>query len=156
MPADEIVGSFPASHSGTRTYPGQGCCVPLTIQGSSPEQMELLLLGGSSGQAPEEHTDATHSAEKFVFTVNNPGASRWEPVADIPQRRFMSDGVLLPDGTVLLVNATLAGASPTIAPSPGSRLSFTIPREIPGRKWGQRPGSGPTTPPLYCCWMGRS
>jgi hypothetical protein len=109
LPADRIVGSFPATHSGTRTYPGQGCGVPLTIQGTNPEQMMILLLGGSSSQTPGGHTDATASAEKFVFMVNDPGASHWEPIADIPHRRFMSDGVLLPDGTILLVNGAGRG-----------------------------------------------
>ncbi|HEU5322348.1 MAG TPA: galactose oxidase early set domain-containing protein, partial [Methylomirabilota bacterium] len=100
---------FRTGHDGTRTYPGQGCCVPLTIDGADPDRMFILAIGGSANLEPTEDSLTTDSVEVFRFRRDDPASSAWGPLAPLPDRRFMCDGVLLADGTVFVTSGAGKG-----------------------------------------------
>lgn len=104
-----VGGDFFSNHQGTRNYDGQGSCVPLSIEGADPLTVQILMIGGSTSLSPDDDTDATRTAEIFVFDVRNPVQSRWEQLPDMPHPRLMSDGILLPDGSVFVTNGASRG-----------------------------------------------
>ena len=111
--------------SNTRTYPGQGACVLLPIPASTgPVPVRILVVGGGDENATSVSgattwplpgsvaSIATNTAEIFEFDPALPLTVRqsgWRTTASMNQRRFMSDAVLLPDGTVLVVGGTAVG-----------------------------------------------
>lgn len=102
-----LPGEFPTTTPGTRTYPGQGACVllPITWDGHdlhNPQQVRLLIVGGSTALNPTPETPATSAAEIFAFEREDPASSGWRATAPLARARFMSDAVLLPDGTVFV------------------------------------------------------
>lgn len=111
-----LPGEFTNVHPGTRTYNGMGSCVHLPIQwdGSDlngAQRSRLLIVGGSTQNPPNHDTPATDTAEIFEFDPQNPANSHWRETARMAQGRFMSDTVLLPDGTVFMVNGAGKGQS---------------------------------------------
>jgi hypothetical protein len=120
-----VPPAYLTNSNNTRSYPGQGACVLLPIPASSgPVPVRILVVGGGDENAtsvsgttiwpPPGSTasNATNTAEIFDFdpalpiTVRQPG---WRTTASMSQRRFMSDAVLLPDTTVLVVGGTALG-----------------------------------------------
>jgi hypothetical protein len=104
--------SFRTEHSGRRTYPGQGCCVPLTIDAADPSRTLLMVVGGSQ-ELDDISKDSltTNSVEVFEFRRNDPPSSLWREVAPLPDQRFMCDGVLLADGSVFVTNGAGKGTA---------------------------------------------
>jgi Domain of unknown function (DUF1929)/Glyoxal oxidase N-terminus len=100
---------FRTHHDGRRSYPGQGCCVPLTIDAADPDRILLLIIGGSEVLNPDKDSETTDSVEVFDFRPSDPTASIWRQVTPLPDRRFMCDGVLLADGTVFVTNGAGKG-----------------------------------------------
>jgi Galactose oxidase-like, Early set domain len=88
-----------------RTYPGQGACVILPLS-TSATTVRILVAGGGgeTGNTIVHDTPATNTAEIFEFRTNRTSQRQdgWRPIASMKNRRFMSDGVLLPDQSVLL------------------------------------------------------
>jgi hypothetical protein len=97
---------FITPRAGGRTYPRQGAAVLLPQWIDSPWNSRILVVGG-------EHDDelVTDAAEIFEYDGSNPAACRWRPAKGpvTRHRRFMSDAVLLPDETVLVVNGASRG-----------------------------------------------
>lgn len=104
-----LDGQFTLTTPGTRTYPGQGACVLLPLQGDSLERARLLMVGGSTGMDPGDSTPATRSAEIFEFDSRNPARAKWRPTASLSAHRFMSDATLLADGTVFVSSGAGSG-----------------------------------------------
>ena len=100
--------SFKTASAGGRTYPHQGAAVLLPIRADAPMKARVMVIGG------QDYGDVTtKTAEVFEFDGTNPDASRWRPPKGGQMRvaRFMSDAVLLPDETVLVVNGAGRGAA---------------------------------------------
>ena len=101
---------FETEHKGTRTYPGMGCCTLLPIRPDDTD-FKILVAGGSEVDSPNNNSDTTNTAEVFTFKSNNPRESGWETIKPTNKKRFLSDSVLLPDGTVLVTNGAAVGIS---------------------------------------------
>jgi hypothetical protein len=99
---------FDTIHKGTRTYPGMGCCTLLPITQSDTD-FKVLIAGGSMTYSPNNRTDTTNTAEIFTFKSNDLGKSGWSAAKPTNYKRFLSDSVLLPDGTVLVTNGAATG-----------------------------------------------
>jgi hypothetical protein len=102
-----------------RSYPHQGACVVLPIPASAPNDIRLLIVGGE-----DFGNLATDKAEIFDYNPSNPtqspgwrntNRSSGQPLRH--SRRFMSDAVLLPDGSVLVVNGASLGEADTSSSS---------------------------------------
>lgn len=104
--------SFPSGAGQPQTYKHQGASVLLPIRVDAPHEAKILVLGGGS-QEGNDDAPATSSAEIFEYNGANPDASQWRRPAggNMRHRRFMSDAVLLPDETVLVVNGAGRGAA---------------------------------------------
>ncbi|KAL1922248.1 uncharacterized protein VTP21DRAFT_9787 [Calcarisporiella thermophila] len=100
--------SFPTASPHRRTYNTQGSFVLLPLHPDQPERVRVMVIGGGG----DDHK-ATNTAEIFEFNAAHPSQSAWRAPAggNMEFRRFMSDAVLLPDGTVLVVNGSGEGAA---------------------------------------------
>jgi hypothetical protein len=100
----EFVTSSPFS----RTYPHQGSCVLLPLRPESPNSVKVMVFGGAG-----DNDQATNTAEIFDFNAADQSASVWRTPkgGNMRHARFMSDAVLLPDQTVLVVSGAGAGAA---------------------------------------------
>ncbi|MGI0011146.1 MAG: galactose oxidase-like domain-containing protein [Nitrosopumilaceae archaeon] len=97
--------------SGTRTYPGIGSCTLLPLI-PGKENFKILIVGGSTEISPNDDTPATNKVEIFEFNPNDPNASSgWHDKSPTIEKRFLSDSILLPDGTVLVTNGAARGTS---------------------------------------------
>ncbi len=101
---------FHTNSLGTRTYPGMGSCVLLPLEPDS-DTAKILIVGGSMLMSPNKNTDATDVAEIFEFNPKAPTESAgWRKTKHRTNiQRFMSDSILLPDGTVLVTNGAAKG-----------------------------------------------
>jgi hypothetical protein len=107
---------IPMQNSTTRTYPGMAGCVLLPLLPEEGYTVRVLTAGG--GGAPESgmsaSTVATRTAEILDVDVTK-GTGSWRSTNRagntmlMTTNRFMSDGVLLPDATVLFVNGAAVG-----------------------------------------------
>jgi hypothetical protein len=107
-----------------RTYPHQGSCAVLPIL-PGDSTVRIMVVGGLGNPRLLAPDEATSSAEIFDYDrqdpPNSPGWRRTrhrdldptESPLDMANQRFMSDAMLLPDGTVLVVNGAARGASDT-------------------------------------------
>jgi hypothetical protein len=100
--------SFKTMSAGSRTYPHQGSCVLLPLVPDEPRQVRVMVIGGQG-----RDDEATNTVEIFEFDRANPANSRWRSPSGghMAHKRFMSDAVLLPDQTVLVVNGAGSGAA---------------------------------------------
>jgi hypothetical protein len=100
--------SFKTASPGSRNYPHQGSCVLLPLLPGRPQQVRVMVIGGQA-----RDSEATNTVEIFEFDRTNPANSRWRrPLGGhMARERFMSDAVLLPDQTVLVVNGAGSGAA---------------------------------------------
>ena len=90
-----------------RTYPLEGTSVllPLLPDSDPPYRARMLVIGG--GGLPEARsTPATNTCE--ILDLND-AAPSWKSIAPMTTPRVMPDAVLLPDGTVLVMNGSSAG-----------------------------------------------
>jgi hypothetical protein len=103
--------AFPAR----RTFPkyGSGVLLPLQADGSGPIRYMVVGGGDERGNVIDEFAEATDTAEILDFdrTLSldrqaHPGLHRTFRLA---HRRFMSDAVLLADGTVLIAGGARRG-----------------------------------------------
>ena len=78
----------------------------LPIRPEEPTRIRVMVIGGEGAEEV-----ATTTAEIFDFNPADPSASGWRtPVGGgMRHGRFMCDSVLLPDGTVLVVNGAGRG-----------------------------------------------
>jgi len=88
-----------------------GSCTLLPIMPGDTD-FKILIVGGSAVDSPKNTSDTTNTAEIFTFNSNNPRESEgWKNINPTNKKRFLSDSVLLPDGTVLVTNGAAVGTS---------------------------------------------
>ena len=95
-----------------RTYPSTGTAVllPLLPDASPPYRARVMLIGGAGVSCPFPglaDTPATNTCE--LLDLGAPLG--WQHAAPMPHPRVMPDAVLLPDGTVLVVNGSSTGVA---------------------------------------------
>jgi hypothetical protein len=107
---------IPMKGSTTRTYPGMAGCVLLPLLPEEGYSVRVLMAGGGGARESDMNGSktATRTAEILDVGVSrNTGAWRNTNRSGAPLQmttfRFMSDAVLLPDGTVLFVNGAAVG-----------------------------------------------
>jgi hypothetical protein len=93
-----------------RTYPVEGTAVllPLLPDASPAYAARILLMGGGGIPCPHQNTPATATCEMLDLSASSPA---WAPAPSMAHPRVMPDAVLLPDGTVLVVNGSRAGVA---------------------------------------------
>jgi hypothetical protein len=98
---------FHCNRPDPRTYPLEGTCVllPLLPDSNPPYRARVMVIGGGS-LPPGPTTPATNSCE--ILDVAEP-APQWKNAAPMHFARVMPDSVLLPDGTVLVMNGSDTG-----------------------------------------------
>ncbi|KAI9847397.1 MAG: hypothetical protein M1837_002586 [Sclerophora amabilis] len=104
--ADMLVKKLPDTPLAPRTFPSGGMSVMLPLR--APDYApKILLCGGSSGDIPDP------VALDDCYTINPlDEAPEWTPDDDLPNgAQTMSDGIVLPDGTILIINGARTGAS---------------------------------------------
>lgn len=99
---------------GRQTYPMQTGHVLLPQMEGDPPR--ILIVGGSTatGFDYNTHSDAPAVRGAFIFEYNarSPADSRWRETRHAPSvARLLTDTVLLPDGTVFVVNGISVGAA---------------------------------------------
>jgi hypothetical protein len=105
---------FTAPGVGMQTYPMQSGHVLLPQkQGDAPR---ILIVGGSTSSNFDYDTQSNAPAVQlaFIFEYNasSPASSSWRQTKNPPNfARIMADTVLLPDGTVFVVNGVSGGAA---------------------------------------------
>jgi hypothetical protein len=115
---------YPTVSLTTRTYPGQAACVMLPLIPGPDNRIteaKLMVIGGGGslrssvrGDAhlPHAHEPAVDTCEIFHYDSSIPEESLqggWDDTERLNQRRFMADGILLPDGNILAVGGTAKG-----------------------------------------------
>jgi hypothetical protein len=97
-----------ANHPAPRNYNLEGSCVllPLTPTTNPPYNPRIMLIGGGSRMNADENTPATDTCEILDFSIN---PLAWRYARSMPHPRVLPDAVLLPDGTVLIVNGSRTG-----------------------------------------------
>jgi hypothetical protein len=123
---------FPFTDCPSKHYPNNATAVLLPLLPEKEYSAAVLLLGGAGANiythfsgvmVPDvnthtHHVDAVRDA--YYLNVDEPyGNSKWEPIASMNLPRVMPDAVLLPDGTVLVVNGAkkgFAGGDPATGP----------------------------------------
>lgn len=114
--ADFAMPLFDANgqHVGRQTYPMQSGHVLLPLK--EGDQPRIMIAGGSTS----DHFDTNTQQDKpallgaFIFEYNagTPASSTWRLTKNPPTvARLLADTVLLPDGTVFIVNGIKAGAA---------------------------------------------
>lgn len=104
--------SFKIEFGGTRTYPGMGSCILLPLK-ANESKVRILMVGGSTSLHPNEDTPATDEAGIFEFDAMDPEKSGGWRKTKYPmcRKRFLTDSIILPDGTVMTTNGAARGTS---------------------------------------------
>ena len=100
---------IPAIDRLSRTYPSQGTAVllPLRPHDTSPYRARIMTIGGGNGLS-----DARLPARADCEILDlGEEPHHWRSAARMTHPRAMPDAVLLPDGTVLVVNGTRFGST---------------------------------------------
>jgi hypothetical protein len=105
---------IPPAPVGRQTYPMQTGHVLLPQR--ETDTPRILIVGGSTQTGFDYNTGsdapAVRGAFIFDYNVNSPQNSSWRNTAGLPTvARLLSDTVLLPDGTVFVVNGISKGAA---------------------------------------------
>ena len=102
--SDKLVATLPDTPLQPRTFPSSATSVllPLVAPDYTPT---VLLCGGSSGDIPDP------KALSDCYTIDPQSSSpSWDSTDSLPNGpQTMSDGILLPDGTVLIINGARKG-----------------------------------------------
>jgi hypothetical protein len=107
-----------AQRTESRTYPGQGTCVLLPLLPADGYQVRVMAIGGGGVdreayyQGGHDDDPSTDTAELLDLGAAQPG---WQYVAPMRYPRVLCDGVLLPDGKVLVVGGSSTGRSDVAA-----------------------------------------
>jgi hypothetical protein len=105
---------FTPAGVGRQTYPMQTGHVLLPQKEGDPPR--IMIVGGSTGNSFDFNTQsdkpAVQQAFIFDFNASSPAQSSWRITKHPPNfARILADTVLLPDGTVLVVNGVSGGAA---------------------------------------------
>jgi hypothetical protein len=99
---------------GRQTYPAQTGHVLLPQKEGDPPR--ILIVGGSAWAAGGNPTDANVPGVKdgfiFEFNPSAPASSKWrKTMGQLHDTRLLADTVLLPDGSVFVVNGIAVGVA---------------------------------------------
>ncbi|KAL9440674.1 hypothetical protein AB3S75_019357 [Citrus x aurantiifolia] len=149
--ANKIIREFPQLPGGARSYPATGTSVLLPLylprDTNKPVDAEVLICGGSVreglylGEEEKRFVNALDDCARMVVTSPNP---EWK-IEKMPAPRTMADGVLLPNGEVLIINGADLGSGgwhcadkPSLKPMlyrpnapEGQRFAELAPTDIP-------------------------
>ena len=92
-----------------RTYPNQGTCVLLPLMPQENYRERIMIIGGSGNACPAKVTQTTPATNTCEILDMDTKPLGWKNVAPMANPRVMPDSVLLPDGTVLVVNGSIKG-----------------------------------------------
>ena len=115
LPSSSFINAkFNPPGVGRQTYPMQTGHVLLPQKQGDPPR--ILIVGGSTSFNFDYNTqsDKPAVAGAFIFEYNaaTPANSSWRTTKNMPNfARIMADTVLLPDGTVFVVNGVSGGAA---------------------------------------------
>ena len=100
----EIRAVYPYS----RTYPGEGSAVLLTLSAAGGYGAKILAIGGGGADPDQltEDTPATNTAEIIDMSVQQPA---WRSTAPMNSAAVLVDAVLLPDGKVFAAGGSATG-----------------------------------------------
>jgi hypothetical protein len=140
---DELVATLPDTPLQPRAFPSSATTVllPLVYPDYSPT---VLLCGGSSADMPNP------IALSDCYTIEPLSDSpKWIATDDMPNGpQVMSEGLLLPDGTVLLINGARKGSGGGfMADDPVYEPIIYNPSAAAGEKWTTLPAT--TIPRMY-------
>lgn len=132
---NRLVKQLPDAPLEPRTFPSSATNVLLPLEG--PEyDATVLMCGGSSGDIPNPQT------LNDCYTIK-PGNENpvWEADDNLPNGgQTMTDGILLPDGTVLLINGAHTGsAGGFMADDPVFAPLIYNPKAAKGSRFTQMP-----------------
>jgi hypothetical protein len=104
----ELRTQYPFS----RSYPNQGTSVLLPLlPDSTPPYRARILVAGGGGADPENITQDTPATNTVEVLDLGEMAPQWRYTSPMEYPRVMPDSVLLPDGTVLIVNGSASGSA---------------------------------------------
>lgn len=104
-----VPHTFTMNSPGTRIYPAPGTSLLLPIAPDDAQPARVLVVGGSTALKPREETPATDRVEIFELNAQDPQLSGWRETAPLKHRRFVSETLLLPDGSVLVIGGAEQG-----------------------------------------------
>ncbi|XP_057836457.1 aldehyde oxidase GLOX-like [Cryptomeria japonica] len=109
-----VVKTFPRMPGdGPRNYPSTGSSVMLPLSAVDGfAKVEVLICGGCPDNvfalaSAGNFTDALRSCGRMVITDPNPSWS----MEDMPERRTMSDILILPNGEIIIINGAAKGVA---------------------------------------------
>ncbi len=96
-----------------RTYPSEGTSVllPLLPTSNPPYRARVMLIGGAGVSCPTPATDTTPATATCEVLDLGQAPLAWAPAPPMSHPRVMPDSVLLPDGTVLVMNGSSTGVA---------------------------------------------
>jgi len=102
--ANSLIKTLPDTPHHPRTFPSSATSVLLPLLAPKYEP-SILICGGSSGDIP----NPTALSDCYTICPNDLTPT-YKPTDSLPNGpQTMSDGILLPDGTVLLINGAHSG-----------------------------------------------
>jgi len=92
----------------SRSYPGYGSAVllPLRPDSSPPYRPEMVMMGGGGPGVLDALTPATDTVERLDLGAASP---KWKSTTPMKRGRVLTDAVLLPDGSVMVVGGSATG-----------------------------------------------
>ena len=103
---DEVVKELPNIPGGPRCFPGSAAAMMLPLEANSTDPT-ILVCGGSSGDAP----DPKALGDCYRIRPND-ASPTWEADDGLPNGgQTMIEPVLLPDGTVVMMNGAHKGSA---------------------------------------------
>jgi hypothetical protein len=98
-----------------RTYPASGATVMLPLTPANNYTATVLFCGGTNLQPdqwnPADWDIAAHPADNSCVRISPDVDTRWHRDATLPESRTMGNFLLLPDGTIFLVNGGRLGTA---------------------------------------------
>ena len=97
---------------GFRTWWTQGSSVLLPIgidrHGNGPDEVKVMLIGGGSKGTNDKNAPALNQLNVYTYNINT-SIIRLTQTFALKRNRVMGDGILLPDGNVMIVGGAEIG-----------------------------------------------
>lgn len=102
-------------NSAVRTYPASGATVMLPLTPANNYTATVLFCGGSNLQPdqwnPDDWDIAAYPADNSCVRISPDVDRKWHKDATLPEGRTMGNFLLLPDGSIFLVNGGRLGTA---------------------------------------------